>query len=678
MHRPNGNINSAYKSKLAEGNKKERLRYVPALDGLRSLAVLAVIAYHMGLAWAPGGLMGVTIFFVLSGYLITNLLTIEFNTTGSINLPQFWLRRVRRLMPAIVFVIVATVALCTIFDHAMLTKMRADIIPSLLWFSNWHYIFSDISYFQALGAPSPLTHFWSLSIEEQFYVVWPLLLLLLFSKRVPRKKVILLIAALALVSAALMAFLFDPSVGSDPSRVYYGTDTRAFSLLLGALLAFVWPANMVKVNRGASLALPVRIGLDAVGIAMLVFIAILIAFVDGYSPFWYYGGTFVASVAVVVLIAVVVHPSSVLGRVLAMKPLVWIGLRSYGIYLWHYPVILLTGGWFLADETPWFVYVLQLLIIFGISMFSYTFIENPIRKGVIGRMLNELRSGRVSVMNYLSNKIAPTVCSVSVVAVAAIGLIFVPETSALEGAELLKQTDAIVAGLPKDNANVNDATQQVKDTAKLDILTIGDSVSVRAIPYFTESFPYGAIDSAVSRQFSEGISIFNQYARQDIVGDIVVFALGTNGPVNSESIAQLMETVGSEKRIFFINTRSTTGWVDSVNDALWQAQEDYSNVKVIDWHGFSSGHPEYFDGDGTHLTEDAAKMYADMVYDAVSQYLPKHDANDEVAYLKSEYELSLEFVNEYTEKIDRNLAKLGDDVVFQLQKLLTFERKMPS
>ena len=671
-------MHNTYKSKLAEGNKKERLRYVPALDGLRSLAVLAVIAYHMGLTWAPGGLMGVTIFFVLSGYLITNLLIIEFKTTGNINLPQFWLRRVRRLMPAIVFVIVGTVALCTIFDHAMLTKMRADIIPSLLWFTNWHYIFSDISYFQALGAPSPLTHFWSLSIEEQFYVVWPVLLIVLFSRQVSRKKILILIATLALVSTALMALLFDPSAGADPSRVYYGTDTRAFSLLLGALLAFVWPANMVKLNKGTSLAFPVRVALDSAGITMLVFIALLVVFADGYSPFWYYGGTFVASVAVAILIAVVVHPASILGRVLAMKPLVWIGLRSYGIYLWHYPVILLTSGWFLADETPWFVYVLQLLITFGVSMFSYTFIENPIRKGLIGKVIHELRAGRVSLMSYFSNKMAPTICAISVVSVATYGLIFVPETSALEGADLLKQTDAIVAGVPEGNADANQAAMQVKETAKLDILTIGDSVSVRAIPYFTENFPYGAIDSAVSRQFSEGIGIYNQYVKQDIVGDIVVFALGTNGPVNSETIAQLVDTVGSEKRIFFINTRSTTSWVDSVNDALWQAQEDYSNVKVIDWHGFSSGHPEYFDGDGTHLTEDAAKLYADMVYEAVSQYLPIHDPNDEVAYLKSEYDLSLEFVNEYTDKIDADLIKLDDDIVFQLQKLLTFERKMPS
>lgn len=667
-------MNSTYRSKLADGNKKERLRYVPALDGLRSLAVLAVIAYHMGLAWAPGGLMGVTIFFVLSGYLITNLLIIEFKTTGSINLPQFWLRRVRRLMPAIVFVVVGTVALCTIFDHAMLTKMRADIIPSLLWFTNWHYIFSDISYFQALGAPSPLTHFWSLSIEEQFYVVWPVMLLLLFSKHVSRKKVILLIAALTLVSAALMALLFDPTVGSDPSRVYYGTDTRAFSLLLGALLAFVWPANMVKLNQDASLALPIRIAIDSVGVAMLVFIVLLIALVDGYSPFWYYGGTFVASVVVVVLIAVVVHPASFLGRVLALKPLVWIGLRSYGIYLWHYPVILLTSGWFLANETPWFVYVLQFVLTLVVSMFSYTFIENPIRKGSIGRMLKELNTGRVSLISYLSNKIAPTVCAATVVVIATYGLILVPETSAVEGADLLKQEEAIVVGVPETNENKSEAAQVVKETPKLDILIIGDSVSVRAIPDFTDNFPYGATDSAVSRQFSEGVAIFNKYASQDIVGDIVVFALGTNGPVGAESIAELVDTVGSDKRIFFINTRSTTGWVDSVNDALWQAQEDYSNVKVIDWHGFSSGHPEYFDGDGTHLTADAAKMYADMVYNAVSQYLPVHDANDEVAYLKSEYELSLEFIDEYTLKVDDGIMKLGDTITAQLQKLLTFER----
>ena len=211
-------------------------RYVPALDVLRALAVLVVIAYHMHLGWAPGGLLGVTMFFVLSGYLITGLLLKEYDDSGTISLANFWLRRVRRIIPAVVFAVLGTALLCTIFNHALLTKMRPDVLPTLFFFNNWWQIFHNVSYFEALGSPSPLTHYWSLSIEEQFYLIWPVALLICMKAGVKRTTMQKGIIVLIVLSALEMILLFDPH--ADPSRVYYGTDTRAFSLLIGALLAF--------------------------------------------------------------------------------------------------------------------------------------------------------------------------------------------------------------------------------------------------------------------------------------------------------------------------------------------------------------------------------------------------------------------------------------------------------
>ena len=263
-------------------------RYIPALDGLRAFAVLAVIAYHLGMQWAPGGLLGVTVFFVLSGYLITSLLLIEWDNTETINLPQFWLRRVRRLMPAIVLIIVCTAALCALFDHSLLTKLRDDMWAALLWVTNWWYIFQDASYFDALGAPSPLTHFWSLAIEEQFYLVWPVVLLVAHKTGVKRTTMRNATLIVALLSALEMALLYNPL--DDPSRVYYGTDTRAFSLLIGAWLAFVWPSHMLGAQKSVHLTKQVRNVLDGVGIVALVALLGLIVFVDGFSPFLYRGG----------------------------------------------------------------------------------------------------------------------------------------------------------------------------------------------------------------------------------------------------------------------------------------------------------------------------------------------------------------------------------------------------
>lgn len=233
---------------------RPKSRYIPALDGLRTLAVVAVVLYHLNLTWAQGGLLGVTIFFVLSGYLITRLLLNEVAKTGHIDLKSFWIRRIRRLFPAVVTVVVVTCALCTIFNHVMLTKMRPDILPSLLFFNNWWQIAQDVSYFNALGDPSPLTHFWSLAIEEQFYLIWPPLLFAMVSMHVSKPNTRRVVLGLAAVSALAMMVLYNPA--ADPSRVYYGTDTRVFSLLLGAWMAFIPDRDLAPVR------LAHRLGLD--------------------------------------------------------------------------------------------------------------------------------------------------------------------------------------------------------------------------------------------------------------------------------------------------------------------------------------------------------------------------------------------------------------------------------
>ncbi|MFR3091558.1 MAG: acyltransferase family protein [Eggerthella lenta] len=253
-------------------------RYIPALDGLRAFAVLAVIAYHLGMQWAPGGLLGVTVFFVLSGYLITSLLLIEWDNTETINLPQFWLRRVRRLMPAIVLVIVCTAALCALLDHSLLTKLRDDMWAALLWVTNWWYIFQDASYFDALGAPSPLTHFWSLAIEEQFYLVWPVVLLVARKTGVKR-------------TTCAMPRRSSPSCRRwrwrccatrwTTSRVYYGTD-NAFSAAYRRMAGVLQPRTCWEPRRRAPRS---RCATSWTAWESLALVALLglIVFVDGFG-----------------------------------------------------------------------------------------------------------------------------------------------------------------------------------------------------------------------------------------------------------------------------------------------------------------------------------------------------------------------------------------------------------
>lgn len=639
---------SANRKRDAQPAPKKKSRYIPALDGLRALAVLGVIAYHMGMAWAPGGLLGVTVFFVLSGYLITSLLLIEWDNTGTINLPQFWLRRIKRLFPAIAFVIICVAALTTIFDHSLLTKLREDMWAALCWVTNWWYILRDVSYFDALGAPSPVTHFWSLAIEEQFYVVWPVVLILAHKFGVKRSHMRNATLVLVLASALEMALLFNPD--ADPSRVYYGTDTRAFSLLIGAWLAFVWPSNQLGANNEVQLDRNVRIALDAVGGIALIGLIAMMGCIEGTSAIMYRGGILLTSIITMVIIAVIVHPSSILGKVFSAKPLVWIGLRSYGIYLWHYPLLLLMNPRSNIAGTPWWMYLVELAVMFACAAFSYKFVEDPIRHGSIGTFVSRVRSGEVYLADWLRDHAIPTAAAAAVTLVCVGGLIFVPNTSALEGGDLLKDESAHVAGVPA----ANDAATAEK--AKLDVLMIGDSVSVRAIPNFTETFPYGAIDAAVNRQLTVGEDVYRSYAEQGIVGDIVVFALGTNGQVTDEQLDDLLGEVGTDKHVFFVNTRSPQTWMAETNAALERAADRYDNVQVIDWYSASAPHGDWFDGDGTHLSQDGAQAYIDLVHDAIADLLPEHKPNDEVAKIETPYEQATNAAISAQESAARTLA----------------------
>ena len=649
---------------------RPKSRYIPALDGLRTLAVVAVVLYHLNLTWAQGGLLGVTVFFVLSGYLITRLLINEVSKTGRIDLKSFWIRRIRRLFPAVVTVVVVTCALCTIFNHVMLTKMRPDILPSLLFFNNWWQIAQDVSYFNALGDPSPLTHFWSLAIEEQFYLVWPPLLLAMVSMHMSKPNTRRVVLGLAAVSAIAMMVLYNPA--ADPSRVYYGTDTRVFSLLLGAWMAFIpdrdlAPARLVrhlgldrlagsgkrdkgnvdehgKDNGSAADASQAPSGalarfwsssasIDLLGIVGLVGLAAMVAFTNGYTAFQYRGGTLLCSILTLMVIAACVQPQGLVARALAAEPLVWIGKRSYSIYLWHYPLLLLMNPVANINDTPWWQYILQVLLVVAVAECSYRFVEEPFRKGAFGRTVSEFRDGTTTPADWARVHIpACAVCAV-VLAVALGGLVFVPDTSALsgEGAEVLNKEAKNAKPQDQKAADDTDKDDDGFPDGAYDLLMIGDSVSLRAVDAFDGVFPHSHIDAEKGRQFDVGRETFEGYIQQNLAGKIVVFALGTNGLVTDAQIDAIMADAGDQRIVVFVNTRSPQPWVGATNQAIANAATRYKNVHVIDWFGYSANRNDLFDGDGTHLSNAGVTEYLKLIHDAVKKDLPVHPedhAND--------------------------------------------------
>ncbi|MBI3943045.1 MAG: acyltransferase family protein [Chloroflexi bacterium] len=369
-------------------SSSSQIPYLPGLDGLRALAVIAVLFYHADLDWIPGGFLGVEIFFVISGYLITSLLLTEWLQQGYVNLRSFWLRRARRLLPALFLMIAMTLVFALVVLPREVAELRGDVMAAIGYVTNWYLIFNDKSYFEITGRPSMLQHLWSLAVEEQFYIIFPLLFAL--GMRLWRRKGMFLAVLIGIIlSSGYMASLFQPD--TDPSRLYYGTDTRAAGLLIGVALALVWRPGQLP-NRWRRIY---TFLLDATGIAALGLLVWFCLEINEYEQILYQGGFAIVSTVTAMLIAITVHPQSRLGfRLLAWQPLRWIGIRSYGIYLWHWPIFMITRPQLdlPLDGAP--LMILRLALTLILTELSYRFIETPIRRGAIEKAWRSLRESQ--------------------------------------------------------------------------------------------------------------------------------------------------------------------------------------------------------------------------------------------------------------------------------------------
>ena len=611
----------------------KKRRYITGLDGIRAIAVIMVLSYHLKLSLFKSGFLGVTVFFVLSGYLITGILISEVEEEGTIDLKNFWLRRIRRLVPAVMSMAVVIIFVSAVVNRVIFTKGCKDFLASVLGFNNWWQIFNKVSYFEAAGVPSPFTHCWSLAIETQFYLIYPLILLGIYklakSRGEGRAKRGLLFAGvtllLALISVILMIVLFDPQ--QDASRVYYGTDTRAFSLLFGALLAILWEYRMVPRRLSAS----VNMVLGSVSFAALLVMTIAI---NGSSNFWYRGGQFVGTILTVLMVYAVSGRKTWLSRFLSNPVLKWIGDRSYSIYLWHYPIILLISK---GIKASWWITLIELVLSVVLAELSYRFIETPIRHGIIGEYLNILRSRprsrqekkrQVQVARRSLKIMAGTfVLTVSLI----LCMVFVPKKNALDtlqkreakAEETGKMTEEQLAKQKAKGSESDDTicTADLTDDEILEglnLLLIGDSIAVDVTDDFYEIFPNSVSDTKIGRITSLGKQVLDSYIdEKKWEGEGVIFASLSNSPINGE-LEDIREKIGKDMPLFLTTVRIPHDtFEDESNSKIKKFVEENEHTYLIDWYAASEGHDEYFDADDTHLLSAGAKAYAKCIKEAV-------------------------------------------------------------
>jgi peptidoglycan/LPS O-acetylase OafA/YrhL len=634
-------------------------RYMPGLDGLRAIAVLAVIAYHLGFGWAPGGLLGVAVFFTLSGYLITDLLLGQWNG-GRMRLGNFWIRRARRLLPALFVMLVVVTAWITIADPSQLDRLRGAVISSALYVNNWWLIDQHVSYFARFAPPSPLGHLWSLGVEEQFYLLWPWLLLLglRFVKEPAsspgiRPRLALVTLGLAAASAILMAVLYHP--GFDSTRVYDGTDTRAFGLLFGAALAMVWPSRHLTSN----VSLGARWILDGLGVAGLTVIAILIWRTNDYSPFLYQGGMVLLSVATVFVIAAIVHPATRLGPAMGWKPLRWIGVRSYGIYLWMFPIIVLTTPTVTSGVDPLRAAV-QVAASIGVAALSWRFIEEPIRHGALGRLWERIRSGtwrpkalprqvRVAIGVAMATLLLASVGLAGAAPPTHMGFLTAQDSSAdaqaaLSGGTIVRTTTATPA-----------STAPSHGTSCERVVHIGDStseglVSHRYLPKRSDRIEARYAHQGVKKEHMEisgATSIVETLPggtnAQDVARGLIdhgydgcwVLALGTNDAADfyvgssvalSTRIDRMMSVIGDQP-VMWVNAKSLVGSgpyaesnMEQWNRTLEDACSKYPNMRIFDWAGAAKD--SWYIPDGIHYTSPGYKARAQLIAKALAEAFP--------------------------------------------------------
>ncbi len=585
------------------------LPHLVGLDGLRAVAVAAVVLYHADQAWIPGGFLGVDVFFVLSGFLITSLLLVELERTGGIDFGRFYLRRARRLLPALLAVLIVTAVIVATVAHDAAGPFRRDLPGALLYVANWWSIFAETSYFEFIGRPPMLQHLWSLAVEEQFYIFWPAIALVAYRARGVRAVGWVALAGALLSTLAMTAgsVLGNMPGAADPSRLYFGTDTHLMGVSAGAALAVVW-----RPGRTSPVLLPqARWLITGAGVVGLVLLAAMFMSLGEYSTFLYRGGFLVVAAVSAVVVAATSHRGVPFGRWLGTQPLRWVGERSYGIYLWHWPLFLVTRPGVDIPLDGRAALVLRVGLLLGVAEVSYRFLELPVRAGALGRWWVRARSGAL-----------PPPSRSLLVAVAVLGCVALftgyrvataPIPAAGAGGLTARQLAALApARAPLERDFVRQAAAEEYDP-RVKVTAFGDSVLLGAVAAMESEYFNVDLHADVANQADDLRDSIARMMGLGGVRDTVVLHVGNNGIVTDGQLRGMLDELALVPRVVLVNVRVPRPWMGPNNELMSAVAVEYPNVVLVDWAGASDGHREYLVSDGVHLTGQGAAAYANVI-----------------------------------------------------------------
>lgn len=630
---------------------KTKNRFITGYAGLRALAVIGVILYHLDPNRFMGGYLGVPIFLVLSGYLVTDHMFHSYEQKGSYNNKGFYLRRIKKLYPQMITLLWVCSAYILLFQQNLLNKLNQIVITNLLNVYNFWQIFNGQSYFERFAAnESPFVHLWTMSIEGQFYILWPLVIFLLV-KFVKHKNVrFWILTFFTLLSAIEMAALFKPGV--DTSRIYYGTDTRFFSLGLGAMLAVVWPTWKLRqeVRPQDSRLLDIVGGISLIAILWMAMSPLF----NPVQGFVYRGGMFLFSVVTTIFVAIIAHPGSHWNKWLTNPIFKWIGSRSYGIYLWQFPIMIFFEDKVkdMADHVVLYR-LIEVALILIISELSFRYIEKPMGK-ITGVKTKEFFGKVANLQNtYLIQK-AVAVLTAIVFVLGSAAIIKAPSVKAenvndsplarqikKNRSQQLKDNKRLIKQAKKSNKGKKESKAEILRQAKvlakthpvnqefekygisqvdlqlaqkIKVTAIGDSVMAGSSQNLKQLMPNMIVDAAVSRQLAPTIALFEQYKSQGALNSNVLVGLGTNGPFTMKDIDHLMSIVGNKRRIFWINIHvPSKDWQRPMNALLQKASQKYKNLIVIDWYDMAHQHNNWLYTDLTHPNPTGSKYYSAQI-----------------------------------------------------------------